>query len=98
MLESLDDLSTHMFGLAAPLCFSALVGAVAIASLRRPTELPRPFAMASLALAVLMIVPPVAWIGMLLFLVWLLAVSSMVAFRTSETRSIDLERSDAVAV
>ena len=98
VLASLDDLATHLFGVAAPLCFSALVGAVAVASLRRATEVGRPLAFASVALAVLMVVPPVAWIGMLLFVGWLLAVSTMIAFRRPKAGDRVAERSETIAV
>lgn len=95
VLAAMDDLSTLAFGAAAPLCFSAMVGAVAIASIRNDTEVGRPLAFASIVLAALMLVVPIAFIGMLLFLPWLLAVSIMIAVRepkTTDTTSLRRER------
>lgn len=98
VLASLDDLATHLFGIAAPLCFSALVGAVAVIGLRGATEVGRPFAFASVPLVILMLVPPVAWIGMLLFLVWLLALSIIIATRHAKVLDHVSTNSEPLAV
>jgi hypothetical protein len=83
IVASFDDLATHLFGIAMPICASALVGAVALASIRSANLLPKAVAYSSIALAVLMVIPPVAFIGNLVFLVWLLGVSAYLGTRAS---------------
>ena len=85
VVASFDDLAVHMFGVAMPVCASALVAGVAVASLRGADLVPRVVGWMSLLLAVAMIIPPIAWIANLVFLLWLVGVSVRLGTKAQPT-------------
>jgi hypothetical protein len=68
------DLSSVLFGLAAPMAFAVLLLATAVATLRHGA-LPVWHAWISIALAIAMLVPPVGYIAMIVFIFWVLVTS-----------------------
>lgn len=71
----LHDLGMILFGLAAPMAFSALVAAVAVAALRTDA-LPRLLGYFSAPLAVALALPPINYVAVIVFVFWTGAVGA----------------------
>ena len=76
---ALADVSTVLYGLAAPTAFAALVLAVAVAALRTGF-LPRWLGLVSLPLGVALAIPPISHVAIIVFTFWVGAVGAVLAF------------------
>lgn len=67
---------SHTFFVGAEVAFAAFVAAVALAALQRPGLAPRWLAWTGLALALLLLVLPIAWLALIFLLpLWLIALA-----------------------
>jgi hypothetical protein len=73
----MGDLSTILFGLAAPLALGVLVAASAVVGFRH-AALPSWLAWTSSALAVVMVIPFVSWAAMFVFPLWAVTLSVLI--------------------
>lgn len=71
------DTTNVLFGAAAPAAFAATLIATAVASLRHKAVLPGWLAVATIVLGVVNVIPPIAWVGMLISLLWIAIVSGL---------------------
>jgi hypothetical protein len=76
----MGDLSSILFGLAAPLALGVLVAASAVVGFRH-AALPPWLSWTSSALAVVMVIPFVSWAAMLVFPLWAGTVSVLIYLR-----------------
>jgi hypothetical protein len=71
------DLTSILFGAAAPAAFAAKLLATAVASLRYRALLPAWLAVVTIVLAIVNVIPPISWVGMLISLLWIAIVSGL---------------------
>lgn len=86
------DLNSALFGLGAPMAFAVLVLAVAVAGLRG-TGVPRWLAAVSVILGVALVVPPISYIAVIVFIFWVPAVGvAMLLKPEGETEAAGVTR------
>jgi hypothetical protein len=94
LAATMGDLSSILFGLAAPLALGVLVAASAVVGFRH-AALPAWLAWTSSALAVLMVIPFIAWAAIAVFPLWAVTMSVLIYRRETapaEATSTSLPR------
>ena len=76
----LNDLANVLFGLAAPMAFAALVFATALLGFRRGA-VPVWLAVVSVILGIALLIPPINWASMIIFVFWVPVVAVLLYLR-----------------